>query len=84
MSLQVVWNTVKQWDSVEGLAESVLDYPISGTNDALEAALRAKPSNTAHGSITTRLIVTDADGNEVPFPLQIIVEATFDTEVANA
>ena len=84
MPEQTVRNVVKHWDSVEGLTESILDYPISGTNDALEAALRAKPSITAHGRITTRLIVTDSDGNEVPFPLQIIVEATFDTEVANA
>ena len=77
---EVIKNTLRKWDTAEALAWELLsedDY------DPLYEALRGagtRMSDTVHGRMSHRLIVRDANGKKVPFPLQIAVEATFEEE----
>lgn len=77
---EVIKNTLRKWDTAEALARELLsddDY------DPVYEALRGdgtRVSDTVHGRMFHRLIVRDANGRQVPFPLEIAVEATFDGE----
>ena len=75
-------NVVARWDSVEALVEGLLDH----YNDELRvfmsdsAAQRRQPTQTAFGEMKLRLALTDANGNDIEFPVKLVVEATFDLD----
>lgn len=59
---------IKQWDNVVDFTEAVrYGYVLK----------KAKPVTHA-GKTTMRMAVRDASGNEVAFPLSLVLEVTFD------
>ena len=77
---EVIENTLRKWDTAEALARELLsDDDYDPVYEALREAGK-RVSDTAHGRMSHRLIVRDANGRQVPFPLEIAVEATFDGE----
>ena len=77
---EVIKNTLRKWDTAEDLARELLsDDDYDPVYEALRGA-GTRVSDTVHGRMSHRLIVRDANGRQVPFPLEIAVEATFDDE----
>ncbi len=77
----VIKNTLRKWDTAEALAREI--SLSSADDDPLYVALKGagtRVTDTVQGRMSHRLILRDANGKEVPFPLQIAVEATFDGE----
>ena len=73
-------SVLKKWDTAEDLADAVLEWIVElGQEGILHHKIR--PSITAHGLMTQRIVVRNANGNDVPFPIEILVEATFDTDI---
>ena len=77
---EVIENTLRKWDTAEALARELLsDDDYDPVYEAIREAGK-RVSDTVHGRMSHRLIVRDANGRQVPFPLEIAVESTFDGE----
>ncbi len=76
---RVVRNTLVRVETPADLGHHLVKYVEEPDEEdkQLQGALGAKAANTATGFMQPRIVLLDAQGYEVPFPVTLIVEATF-------
>ncbi len=64
-----------------GDADALVDELVSDANEELYDLIVkfSGPTETVLGTMTVRLVLTDADRNEITLPLHLEVEATIDS-----
>jgi hypothetical protein len=79
MARRVYRHTVADILDLGFLVDILIEFDLTEEwPDLREAAFKTKSGQTLHGQMNTRMLVTDASGNEVAFPLNVILEATLD------
>ena len=65
--MQVRRRVIREWDNADGLTTSI----------GYRYLLKKKKTVTHAGRTTTRMVVRDANGEEVTFPMSLAIEMTF-------
>ena len=85
MPKHTIRNVLTKWETARDLAGTALSDAIEDDDRyrQIQEALWSRPASTVHGLMATQVAVRDANGNDVPFPLELLVEVTFDPNDAN-
>ena len=83
MAKHVVRNVALEWETADSLASRVLvGSPNRKAREAIVHALQGHTTKTMSGRMTSRVLLTDGNDQEVVLPLKMIVEASFDDTVS--